>query len=249
MSKPEISRRSLLSSSALLGSYLALEGCNSVKAATITQEVPWTPDAANPPQPVTQGAYQFLADEEAAFIDAATARLIPADELGPGAKEAGATTFIDRQLAGPFGSAATWYMQGPWENGADTQGYQSRLTPGQLYRAAIKAIDDHCRNSFDGKTFSQLSPNDQDNILSGLEKGEIELEGIKAKLFFETFLQNTIESFFADPLYGGNRDMAGWKLIGFPGAHYDYREYVSKHNQKLDIPPVGIKGRPGWKPA
>jgi gluconate 2-dehydrogenase gamma chain len=249
MAKSGISRRSLLSSSALLGSYLALEGCNSVNAATITQQVPWTPDSADPPQTIAPGSYQFLTTEEAVFIDAATARLIPADELGPGAKEAGAAVFIDRQLAGPFGDAAAWYMQGPWGDGTDSQGFQSRLTPAQSYRAAIKAIDDHCRNAFGGKTFSQLSPEDQDSVLGGLEKGSLELGSIKSKAFFEMFLQNTVESFFADPIYGGNRDMAGWKLIGFPGAHYDYREFVSKHNQKLDIQPVGIKGRPGWKPA
>jgi gluconate 2-dehydrogenase gamma chain len=63
------------------------------------------------------------------------------------------------------------------------------------------------------------------------------------------FLQNVIEGFFSDPIYGGNRDMVGWKLIGFPGARYDYRPYVSKHNQKLALEPVGIGGRPGWTPS
>jgi gluconate 2-dehydrogenase gamma chain len=42
--------------------------------------------------------------------------------------------------------------------------------------------------------------------------------------------------------------MIGWKLIGFPGAHYDYRPYVSQHGKKLPIEPVGLRGRPGWTP-
>ena len=159
---------------------------------------------------VQAGSYQFLTPEEESFIDAAVARLIPQDDLGPGAKEAGVTTFLDRQLAGPFGRAEHWYMQGPWEDGEKTQGYQSRLTPAQLYRAAIKAIDAHSRAAFGDKAFAELAADDQDQVLTGLENGTIELQGADAKTFFDVFLQNTIEGFFSDPIYGGNRDMAGW---------------------------------------
>ena len=85
-------------------------------------------------------------------------------------------------------------------------------------------------------------------MLSGLENGDIALDGVKSKNFFDALLANTIEGFFSDPIYGGNRVMAGWKLIGFPGARYDYRDYVSKHGEKFPLPPVGLKGRPGWNP-
>jgi gluconate 2-dehydrogenase gamma chain len=188
----------------------------------------------------------FFSPDERAFIDAAVSRLIPNDDLGPGAKEAGVTVFLDRQLAGPYGGAQTWYMQGPWREGTPSQGNQSRLTPAQTYRAAIKAIDGYCRNTFDRKTFAELASAEQDRVLEGLEKGEIELDGIKSKNFFEAFLQNTLEGFWSDPVYGGNREMAGWKLIGFPGARYDYRDYVSRHGEKLALAPVGLKGNPAW---
>jgi gluconate 2-dehydrogenase gamma chain len=59
-------------------------------------------------------------------------------------------------------------------------------------------------------------------------------------------LQNTQEGFFADPIYGGNRDMAGWKLVGFPGARYDYRDWVERHNEVYPLPPVSIMGRADW---
>jgi gluconate 2-dehydrogenase gamma chain len=217
-------------------------------ARTISGEVPWVPGQADRPDVVIGAGYQYLSAEEVAFLDAAVARLIPADDVGPGAKEAGVTFFIDRQLAGPYGAAASWYMQGPWPEGEATQGFQSRMTPAQSYRAAIKAIDDHCRQSFAGHTFNALSTEQQDQVLTGLEKGDIKLSGVDAKPFFEMLLQNTVEGFFSDPIYGGNRDMAGWKQIGFPGARYDYRPYVDKHNQKLSFEPVGIMGRPGWNP-
>jgi gluconate 2-dehydrogenase gamma chain len=257
MSGSRLSRRDLLSTSAAIGSTIAL-GASEAKAHSYSGEVPWAPATADAPAAAAPGPLQFFTADEAAFIDAAVARIIPADDLGPGAKEAGVTIFLDRQMAGAYGRADTWYMRGPWKDGEKTQGYQSRLTPAQLYRVAIKGINDHCRKQYANKAFAELTAAQQDEVLTGLEKGEIKLAGLgphpieidggKEDTFFAQLLQNVIEGFFCDPLYGGNKDMIGWKLIGFPGAHYDYRPYVSKHNAKLDIPPVGIKGRPGWNP-
>ncbi|MGN6459756.1 MAG: gluconate 2-dehydrogenase subunit 3 family protein [Pseudolabrys sp.] len=243
-----LNRRHLLSTGVMAGAAAALHS-HTGEAHEISGEVPWQPGDANTPDFARGGGYQFLSSAEVAFLDAAVARLIPADELGPGAKEAGATDFIDRQLAGSYGQATHWYMQGPWANGEKTQGYQSRMSPAELYRTAIKAVDDHCRSALKGREFAALSSNEQDQVLSGLEKNEIKLTDVDAQTFFDVLLQNTIEGYFSDPLYGGNRDMVGWKLIGFPGARYDYRPYVGKHNEKLAFDPVGITGRPGWNPA
>jgi len=54
-----------------------------------------------------------------------------------------------------------------------------------------------------------------------------------------------MEGMFADPVYGGNRNMAGWKMIGYPGARYDYRDWVERHNERYPLPPVSIGGRAG----
>ena len=182
---------------------------------------------------------------EFAFIEAAVSRLIPADELGPGAKEAGVTFFMDQQLAGSFGRAETWYMQGPWKEGTPEQGYQLKLTPAQLYRVGIQGIDDYCRRTFNKKTFAELGADDQDKILHSLEKGEIELAGAPAKEFFAMLWQNTNEGFFADPIYGGNRDFAGWKLIGFPGPRYNYVNEIEQYGKHYALPTVGLMGRNG----
>jgi gluconate 2-dehydrogenase gamma chain len=88
----------------------------------------------------------------------------------------------------------------------------------------------------------------QDQLLGGLEAGEVKLEGADGKLFFETLLKNAQEGFFADPIYGGNKDMCGWKMIGYPGARYDYRDWVGRHNERYPYPPVSITGRPEWTP-
>ena len=86
----------------------------------------------------------------------------------------------------------------------------------------------------------------QEEVLIGLEKGEIMLKTAAARRSSRRFSPNTIEGFFADPIYGGNRDMAGWRLVGFPGARYDYRDHVSRHNEPYPLPPVSILGRSDW---
>lgn len=207
--------------------------------------MPWWPGSATPPAQIRPGPWTFFTADEAALIEAAVDRLIPADERGPGGKDAGCAVFIDRQLSGPYGRAEGLYMRPPFMPGAATQGYQSPDAPAAIYRKALRDISDHVKAAFDGKTFAQLSPQDQDKILSGLEKGSIALKETKSAEFFTLLLQNTTEGFFADPIYGGNRDMAGWKLIGFPGARYDYRDWVERHNETYPLPPVGIMGRSG----
>src|SRR4029078_8191674 len=100
------------------------------------------------------------------FCDAPFARVIPADDLGPGAKEAHVTFFIDQQMAGSFGRGETWYMQGPFREGEKEQGYQLKLTPEQLYRVSIGAIDEHCKRTFH-RSFAELAPQDSAHVCCG----------------------------------------------------------------------------------
>ena len=192
--------------------------------------------------PVVAAEYLFLQPAEIVFVDAAVARLIPRDVLGPSGAEAGVTLFIDRQLHGPFGQAARWYMQGPFAKGTEQQGYQLQRTPAQLYRAAIGAIDTHCRTS-EHETFAALSAERQDRVLHGLEKGDIDVPGVSGKEFFKMLWQNTQEGYFADPIYEGNRGFAGWRLVGFPGPRYNYVDDIRHYGQPYPWPTVGLMGR------
>jgi gluconate 2-dehydrogenase gamma chain len=154
--------------------------------------------------------------------------------------------FIDRQMDGPFGHAATWYMQGPFAVSALPElGYQSPLTPRAAYRAGIAAMDTHCRRLFDNKAFCELSPVMQDSLLSALEKGTLDFENVSGKSFFDFLIQNTKEGYLADPIHGGNRNMESWKMIGFPGARADYLDWVDKHGVRYPLGPVSISGRKG----
>jgi gluconate 2-dehydrogenase gamma chain len=243
----KITRRQFIVSGSLATAGVSLSGlATDAQGKTYNGKMPGSSVSTEQPEKVSGSDYRFFTADEVEFVAAAVARLIPADELGPGALEAGCVLFIDRQLAGSYGRADHWYMLGPWPEGDEQQGPQSRMTPAETYRAGIRAVDDYCREKFGGKSFHELGPDDQDKVLTSLEKGEAQLQGIKAKGFFAMLLQNTTEGFFADPLYGGNRDMVGWKLIGFPGARYDHRDVVDKHGQPYTQPPVGILGRKDW---
>jgi len=184
-------------------------------------------------------AYVYLTPPEVEFVEAAVARLIPADELGPGAKEAGVALFIDHQLAGAWGTMARNYRQGPWPEGTPQQGYQSPLTPQEVYRAAIREVNLQCAKQY-GKAFAELAPAQQDDVLRALDEGKLALESVPARLFFGMLWDNTQEGFFADPVYGGNRDKVGWRLVGFPGVAAIYVQHVDKYNVAYRARPVSI---------
>ena len=183
--------------------------------------------------------YSFFNADEAAFIEAAVARLIPADATGPGALEADVPTFIDRQLAGAWGAGEDLYRGGPWQPGKPEQGYQLPFTPAELFRNALHAITEDLRKTNRG-SFARLKAEDQDAYLRALERESRDLGGVPSNIFFESLLEMTIEGFFSDPVYGGNKDMVGWKLIGFPGAYANYYELVDQHGIAFKRPPVSL---------
>jgi gluconate 2-dehydrogenase gamma chain len=255
MSDIEISRRRLLLGGVLAGGACASgavtlrDGQLGAPPQTIVGIVPWREGTADVPPMASGNDYRFFTAAEQAFIEPAIDRLIPADEAGPSASAAQVHIFLDRQLAGPFGRGDHFYLGGPWPSGTPEQGYQSRLSPAQLYRAAIPAIETYVGSKQAGKSFKALAGADQDGVLKALESGDAKLDGADAKAFFTMFLQNVLEGYFSDPIYGGNKDMGAWKMIGFPGAHYDYREWISRHGERVPYAPVSIKGRPGWSEA
>lgn len=234
----KLTRRDWLRQTVVAGSGVALWSWGNAKAS-IDDTNTLLPQTADP------HALLYFTSAESDFLNAACSRLIPADQLGPGAREAGAVFFIDQQMVGPFGRAERWYMQGPWHDGTKEQGYQLKLSPAQLYRLGIAAVDRHCQANFSGKLFAQLDVKEQEALLQAMEKDKLALTEVPAKAFFDLLLQNTTEGFFADPMYGGNRDFTGWKLIGFPGPRYNYVADIERYGVRYSQPPVGLSGRSG----
>jgi gluconate 2-dehydrogenase gamma chain len=193
-------------------------------------------------QAAPQPGYAFLNIEEAAFVEALVDHMVPADDLSPKGTDIGINIFIDRALAGGWGKGERLYMQGPWKRGTPNQGYQLPLTPAQLYRAGIAATNVHCRKTYGGKPFEQLDARQREEVLLGLSEGKITFEnGPPARTFWGTVYATVMQGMFSDPIYGGNRDKAGWKLIGFPGAIAVHRENVEKYrNKKYTAEILGI---------
>jgi gluconate 2-dehydrogenase gamma chain len=190
---------------------------------------------------VGKPAYLFFNAAEASFIEAACERLIPTDESGPGALGAGAPNYLDKQLGGAWGAGERLYRSGPWQAGTPWQGYQLPFTPAELFHSALRAINDDFTKH--GSPFSELSPQAQDAYLKSLEAGGKDLDGVPSAIFFALLLQMTVEGFFSDPVYGGNRDMVAWRMSGFPGAYADYSEAIDRHGVKFEREPTL---RPAW---
>jgi len=211
-------------------------------AATATVNLPQVAEAAQQSAAATTGAgYTFFNPDEAAFIEALVDHMIPADELTGKGTDLGLNIFIDRALAGSWGKGDRLYMQGPWQLGTPSQGYQLPLTPADLYRAGIEATNRHCVKTY-GKPFDQITTEQRQEVLIGLNGGKITFEGgLPSRVFFGVVYQNVMEAMFADPIYGGNRNKAGWKMIGFPGVRQEnQRNIVDFKNKKYTVEPTGI---------
>jgi gluconate 2-dehydrogenase gamma chain len=182
--------------------------------------------------------YLFFNASEAAFIEAACERLIPADALGAGALAAGVPNYLDKQLAGAWGAGERLYRSGPWTAGSASQGYQLPFTPGELFHHALRAINHDLEAR--GTPFPQMNVDAQDAYLKSLEGGSADLDGVPSGTFFDMLLKMTVEGFFSDPVYGGNRNMVAWRMIGFPGAYADYFESIDRHGVKFEREPMSL---------
>jgi gluconate 2-dehydrogenase gamma chain len=233
-------RRELLAGAA----YFAF-GASRSSATVLFDHLPWTPNAGNPPAAAALGPWLFFTGEEGRTVEALADRIIPPDPETPGGKDSGSAVFIDRQLAGPYGRQDGLYVRPPFLKGARNQGRQSEAGPAQEYRAGLAALNGACKAEL-GKAFFELSDADKDRVLTDIENGRLELVGVDGKAFFGQIVKDIQTGFFADPIYGGNRDMAAWKMIGYPGARYNYLDWVSRHNEKFPLPPVSLTGRAEW---
>jgi gluconate 2-dehydrogenase gamma chain len=163
---------------------------------------------ADAPSPLTAA--------ERAFLYAAVDTLIPADALSPAASECGVVDFIEHQLASPWGGGAGLYRDLPVLSGKPEHGYQLALSPHALMRAGIGAAEAWTQATF-GRDFAALSETERIAALTAFETGRATFASVPSTAFFELLLALAMEGFFSDPIHGGNRNRAGWTMIGYPG--------------------------------
>lgn len=188
----DLSRREMLKRVVVAGAAASLPGPATAVAAV---------------QPPVE-SFETLAAGEGVTLRAVVARLIPSDERGPGALEAGAATYIDRALAGPLAGSR------------------------EAYRDGLAALDRYARSA-KGERFATLAAADQDALLRNVEANAAPEFGPGAAGFFNLLLTHTIQGTFSDPAHGGNVDFIGWRMIGYPGV----RTLVTPDLQRIDRAP------------
>lgn len=171
-------------------------------------------------------ALTYFSEHEARTVDALAARILPGNEDDPGAREAGATIYVDRALSGFLRELQTFY------------------------RRALRRLDDHSAERY-GSCFADLGEDDQDRVLSELEAAgnadasESEVREVSwgdeslLPTFFEVVREHIVQGTFCDPAYGGNQRLVGWRLIGFPGVHWGYSEEQMQPGYDARLIPIG----------
>jgi len=211
--------------------FLAGAGAAGASAAALTAALTTKPAEAAAADAALVETWLVLTAEEVAFFSATSDTMIPKDELSPSGSECGVPTFIDRQLASAFGAGARMYRAGPFHQGTPEQGYQLPLTPRDFFAAGVEATNAWSRKTY-GKTFDRLAPEQRIVALKEMEEGKAQFDGLDAKLFFQRLLAITMEGFFSDPIYGGNRGKASWRMLGFPGLPATYADRLEQYRNK-----------------
>ena len=232
-----IARRSFLKGAGAAGTAVATALSGSLPAPAQAQTAP---PAREPSPPPAAEALLTLTATEAAFLGAAYDTFIPADQHSPSGTDCGLLAFIDRQLAGAWGGGARLFRSGPFIKGTREQGYQLSLTPREFFAAGIKAANEWTRKTY-GKDFDRLSGADREAALKAMDAGKAELNEVNGKQFFEMLLASAMEGFFADPIYGGNRDKVSWRMVGYPGLPATYAgKALEYRGKKIVIEPQSI---------
>lgn len=181
----------------------------------------------------------FTRQADFKILSAASERIFPEDENGPGAIELGVPYFIDHQLAGAYGHNEKEYMHGPFFPGSDYQGYQTPLKRHEVFMAGIRSLEQESKSNHDA-SFIDLDGDQQDELLQRFENNDVKLKGATAATFFETLRSATLDGVYADPLYDGNMNMEGWKMKQFPGSQMAYINEIEE-DKFIEMEPKALK--------
>lgn len=212
---------------------------------------------------------QALTEQEAAMVEALTARILPGTPDDPGAREAGVVYFIDHLLATNQGIHEATYTSGPYArvyegdsppepddektvwvkaDQISRYGFQAALSPLQVYKISLPLVQRHAEQNY-GAPVQELDEADQDKVVWDLLDKKVEgFDQFPSSAFFHTLRRHTAEGMFSDPAYGGNRDLVGWSLVGFPGAQRAYtpEELLIEDEPR---PPQSLSGLPAFNPG
>jgi gluconate 2-dehydrogenase gamma chain len=221
MSEHDETRRAFLKGAAV--GVGAVAGAGIVTEALAAETKPTHDHMAAPASPALPTGEQhgaFLNDEDAKTVAAFAERLMPSAPGKPGAKDAGVLNYIDLALMGAY---------------ADQQDF---------YRRGLAQLETYCQKAY-GNSFRRLPADKQDAVITALEGGKADnFTYPSAQAFFDRLRSHTMEGMFSDPVYGGNKDFAGWRLVGFPGAQHSFSPADLKSREAFTRAPMqGLQSR------
>jgi gluconate 2-dehydrogenase gamma chain len=238
------SRRTFLKNSGLTVGGLVLGGAVGSLLGRNNEDGEKTAQNAPAPAANPNVALMFFYPEEYQTTIAAAERIFPKDESGPGAMELNAAIYIDHQLASQWGVNAREYRLGPYYKPEPTQGEQVKILRKDLFRLGLRGLNDYSNKKYK-KKFADLDEKQQTEVLSAFEKGEAEpLSGVSTTVFFKMLRTLTIEGVYADPMYGGNKEMLGWKMKRFPGTRMGYKKEIQS-NKFIELDPNSLQSHMG----
>lgn len=179
----------------------------------------------------------FFVPEQAAVVEAVVDTFLPKDDVGPGGVELGVVSFIDRRLASGYGFGSNTYTSGPFAAGAPEQGTQSALTPRETWQIGLEELQALCARRH-GAGFETLRYEQRNQVLLDLRSGTEGFRKIPGREWLAQARTDTIDGYFCDPIYGGNKGMGAWKMIGFPGPFRNYSIEIANHRKSkfVDVP-------------
>jgi gluconate 2-dehydrogenase gamma chain len=215
MTKHDESRRAfLVGAAAGVGAVAGAGLASDAQAQSHDHHAPASAPAPVHARATSEGQGAFFNDEDAATVAAFTERLMPGEPGKPGALDAGVLNYIDLALAGAYAPLQDFYRRG------------------------LTQLEAYCRGTHN-QSFHALDPAQQDEVITALEQGKATgFAWPTAQAFFDTVRTHTIEGMFADPLYGGNRDFAGWRLVGFPGAQHFFSQADMQSRKAFTRAPI-----------
>ncbi|MFA7745325.1 gluconate 2-dehydrogenase subunit 3 family protein [Salinicoccus roseus] len=230
----------------ILGGSL-LGGVFMNQSQMLTEEEPEVSDDAtseDEAQTENMAARTFFSrSEDFATLAAATERIYPEDDNGPGAIQLGVPYFIDRQMYGFWGQNSQDYSYGPFDPTSDTHGFQAKLNRGEVFLAGLRRLQELSMEEHD-QAFADLDGGAQDELLRSFESGDVEIRGVRPETFFSLLRNATIEGVYSDPAYGGNKDMQGWKMIEYPGPRMGWAEDIESE-EFMSLDPEGLRSYQG----
>ncbi|WP_391117699.1 gluconate 2-dehydrogenase subunit 3 family protein [Psychrobacillus sp. L3] len=185
----------------------------------------------------TEARMFFTRFTDFVVLEQATERIFPEDKNGPGAIKLGVPYFIDKQLAGPWGMNAKDYRHSPFD-GSDAAAVNSRLTRGDIFLDGLRKMNELSQDRFN-TTFDKIDADQQIEILGEFEKGNVKMNGVSSASFFELLRMSVLEGAYSDPLYGGNQNMAGWKMKEFPGPVASYGNIIES-DEFVKMDPISL---------